>query len=194
MARWLDDAGLPKIGGLKDVPTKVGKLEFASEIKPVEPIHTGGVVNLDSDELTALTRTLGSDSKARRLARRVLRLKQQYPRGSTPELVAIDWMQRRGHWFVYQAPLLGGRASKGGSVADLVTQSGGKGIIIRVQGDYWHSLRAQAQRDAVAKVTLIGSSYGNLRISYVVDAWEGRIYKNPDFVFTQALMGVEVGR
>lgn len=191
----LDSKGLKGVSGVKDLSAKgLGKLEFETNIAPIESVEGGSPLNLDDDELTALIRTLGNDTRARRLAKRVQRLKRQYPRGTVPELVAVDWMQRHGYWFVYQAPLAGGRSSKGGSVADIVTQSGGKGIVIRIQGDYWHSLKPQAARDAAAKITLIGSSYGSLKVSYVVDAWESRIYKNPDWVFSQALAGIEVGR
>lgn len=191
----LDESGFKKVPGVSDVSARgLGKLKFKTDIVKIQSIGGGEQINLEDDELADLIRTLGNNNQARRLAKRVQRLKRQYPRGTVPELVAVDWMIRNGHWFVYQAPLLGGRSGKGGAVADIVTQSGGKGIVIRVQGDYWHSLRPQRERDAASKVTLIGATYASLRISYVVDAWENRLYKNPSYVMAQALMGIEVGR
>lgn len=193
--KWLDDKGLKGIPGVSDVSAKgLGKLKFESEVQKVQSLTGLGILNLEDDELADLVRKLGNNSEARRLAKRVMRLKRQYPRGTVPELVAVDWMTRHGHWFVYQAPLLGGRQGKGGAVADIVTQSGGKGIVIRIQGDYWHSLRPQRERDQASKITLIGATYASLKVSYVVDAWEGRLYRNPGHVMSNALMGIEVGR
>jgi len=191
----LDDGGLRKIPNVRDLGAGgIGKMLFRTDIERIPPMDGGPQIDLESDELVALIRTLGNNSQAKRLARRVMRLRREFPRGTVPELVAVDWMRRNGHWYVYQAPLLGGRSSKGGAVADIVTQSGGKGIVIRIQGDYWHSLRPQAERDQASKITLIGATYAGLRVDYVIDAWENKLYRNPGYVLSQAMIGVELGR
>jgi hypothetical protein len=64
----------------------------------------------------------------------------------------------------------GGRKRLGGSVVDWKVALGGQMVIIRVQGDYWHSLPDRKLKDLVQLERL-------QRMKYLVcDMWESELY------------------
>lgn len=93
--------------------------------------------------------------------------------GTLPEqmvALALVWLRL---FFSVQMNEDGGRLRMGGSVVDfLVMGAGGKkGLVIRVQGDYWHSLPDRKLTDAVQWDRLHAMGYR------VADLWESDIYR-----------------
>jgi hypothetical protein len=91
--------------------------------------------------------------------------------GTLPErmvglaLVWLDW------YFQFQRAEDGGRLRLGGSVVDFVVYMGAQKVIVRVQGDYWHSLPERKRSDAVQADRLRALKYR------VADVWESDIYE-----------------
>jgi hypothetical protein len=140
--------------------------------------------------LTDLTNTIG-DAK---IAKRVQVLQAQYPNGTIPELVTMDWLQANKHHYIYQGMLYGGRAQSGGLVPDFVVQTGGaEGAAWQVMGQYWHS-RSAAKRfsDAESALRLLGQVVGGIRIGRVVNLSDYDILHRRPSVFQMALAGISL--
>lgn len=131
----------------------------------------------------------------RATAKRVQALSRQYPAGSLPELVVMDWLDRHYVKYQYQVPLGGGRSLRGGQVLDfLVVQPGGM-LVIRVMG-YYHEQPAQEGVDAAQRLHLQRTKVQGQRVKAVADVWERRLLdsKLRDETMQNALKGIEVGR
>ena len=84
----------------------------------------------------------------------------------------VAWaLIKLGFMFQAQQSELGGRLQLGGGVVDFKVFVGAGIVIVRVEGDYWHSLPERILKDAV--------QYDRLhRLGYrVADLWEGDIYR-----------------
>lgn len=93
------------------------------------------------------------------------------PSGTLPEqmvALALCWLKLP---FQCQRSENGGRLRLGGAVIDVVVFLGSKPVIIRVQGDYWHSLPDRKLKDAMQLERLRAKGYR------VWDAFEGEIYQ-----------------
>lgn len=157
------------------------------------PTLTGNdpkIAEREPDALQKLINNLGGRGDARKIAKRVMALKPEYPAASIPELVVHDWLTQKKIPFTYQAMLFGGRRAKGGLVPDFVVNYGGKGLAWQIQGEYWHSRQtAHGQKDFTNTVRLIGTMYQGIRIESVVELWEKDIYRKRPQIFTEALQG-----
>ncbi len=91
--------------------------------------------------------------------------------GTLPEIMvalALVWL---GWLFRCQSSELGGRLQVGGAVVDVIVYLGASQVVIRVQGDYWHSQPDRKLKDAAQWNRL---HYLRFR---VFDAWEHDIYQ-----------------
>ncbi len=91
--------------------------------------------------------------------------------GTLPELIvalALIWLKLP---FQCQMPENGGRMFLGGSVVDFLVWLGAQVVVVRVQGDFWHSLPGRKQKDLVQWERLHAKGYR------VIDLWEGRLYQ-----------------
>jgi hypothetical protein len=89
--------------------------------------------------------------------------------GTLPERMvglALVWL---GYYFQFQRAEDGGRLRLGGSVVDFIVFMGGHRIVVRVQGDYWHSLPERKRSDAMQADRLRALKYR------VADLWESDI-------------------
>jgi hypothetical protein len=139
--------------------------------------------------LTELTRLIGDE----KTATRVRNLQMQYPNGTVPELVVMDWLQANKYHYIYQGILYGGRASAGGLLPDFVVQANGaSGMALQVQGDYWHGTRGVEKQfsDAADNLRLVGQNVGGIRINKVIGVWESDLYKRREQTMRMALAGV----
>lgn len=90
---------------------------------------------------------------------------------SLPEIMVGIGLLLGGYQFTYQSWDNGGRLVLGGAVVDFQVSLGAKVVVIRVQGDYWHSLPVRVLKD-VAQFDLLKA-----RGYLVWDAWEHAIYQ-----------------
>lgn len=152
------------------------------------------VAEREPDALQELIRNLGGRSADVKLAKRVLGMKPQFPAASIPELIVYCWLTDHKVPFTYQAMLFGGRRAKGGLVPDFVVQSGGQGIAWQVQGRYWHRRSSEhGQKDGTSLGRIVGTVYKGVRISSLVELWEGKIYTMRPRIFQLALNGIGLG-
>jgi hypothetical protein len=140
--------------------------------------------------LTELIRDIGDE----KTAKRVRALQQEFPNGTVPELVTMDWLQQNKYYYIYQGMLFGGRARSGGLVPDFVVQTGGpEGAAWQVMGTYWHASSAEKQMsDAEAALRLLGQVIGGIRIGRVINLRDVDIYTRRPLVFQLALAGVSL--
>jgi hypothetical protein len=150
------------------------------------------VANLVDDELANLTRAVGDEKYAKKL----LKLKKKFPDGTMPELVVMEWLDRKGIKYEFQKWLLGGRAIRGGQVVDFALDLGVSSMIWEVQGNYWHSRQGKPQIDEAQKFALLGLSVFGKKVTRVVALWESRLmdkYKRNN-VMEMAMSGIELGK
>jgi hypothetical protein len=88
-----------------------------------------------------------------------------------PERMVALALVLLGYDFSVQASELGGRIRLGGGVVDFLVYQGASVVVIRVQGDYWHSGADIKQKDAVQWARLHRLRYR------VADLWEQAIYQ-----------------
>ena len=121
-------------------------------------------------------------------------LEQQHPYGTLPELVMLDYLERVGERFVYQAQLLGGYRS-GGLVPDFVVSRNGNALAIGIQGNFWHNIPGKKVKDEADRQRMLGQFVQGEVITRVVFVWENKVVYNDerDRVMADALAGVEVG-
>lgn len=94
------------------------------------------------------------------------------PEGATlPEIMIAYALIQMGISFQAQNVYSGGRLRLGGAIVDFIVYLGSTRLVIRVQGDYWHSLPGRVQKDAVSLLRL------RARRIRVFDAWEHDIYQ-----------------
>ena len=91
--------------------------------------------------------------------------------GTLPERMVALALLQLGYFFQCQRPEDGGRLRIGGAVVDFIVYVGGRQTLIRVQGDYWHSLPERRRSDLVQAERLRAKGYR------VFDAWEHAIYE-----------------
>lgn len=94
--------------------------------------------------------------------------------GTLPERITYKELQTRRIPFDFQSSFFGGRLELGGMVADFVLLD--RPLIIRIQGEYWHSPLPTQRRDAVQRGVLESMGF------QVEDLWDYEIY-NPDVFY-----------
>lgn len=132
----------------------------------------------------------------RSLAKRVSKLTRKYPNGSVPELVAMDWLDRRNVPYQYQVPFAGGRSVRGGAILDFVLRRQGGVIVWRIQGDYHHGKFLQEAFDKEQRLALQRSKVQGQDVRSVVDIWTRRVIDRSlrEDTLKDALIGIERGR
>ena len=179
-------SGLPDLDGLVDRDSPF--------VLPDVPTLEEQTFDLTDDQETEWARELKDAS----LAKRILKMqRQQYPNATLPELIAMDWLTRNGYRYTYQANAFGGRGERGGQgvVPDLLVNLGGRGLVIAVQGNYWHQQAGRRRIDEAQKLRLRGAKIEGLTVFAVVETWESRLL-NPgsrNTAMQSAVAGIELG-
>ena len=106
--------------------------------------------------------------------------------GTAPEFAVFQALNRLGFRdrFEFQSSKFGGRAVRGGLVADFFIPS--LGLIINVQGEYWHFGRpGQVAIDLLQRQQIVSSG---LNVVYID---EDDAMQNADFFVSEALRGID---
>ena len=127
------------------------------------------------------------------LARQVIKLQDEFPMGTLPELVAMQWLDSQHHQYFYQVEVLGGRRG-GGLVPDFVLPRGSNGLALLVNGTYWHEGFVREENDRTAKTRLLGQTVFGVRLKEVVEVWDTQLFEDRDRVMNLAVLGVEMAR
>jgi very-short-patch-repair endonuclease len=115
-------------------------------------------------------------------------LREEGVRASEPEAIAYLWLRAHQIPFEFQAPILGGRTAPGGTVVDFILYDRDPPLLLRVMGDYWHSMIESMAFDEEQRIALMSMGFP------VVDVWERQLFRNADYVLRMALSEIEVGR
>ena len=164
-------------------------------LRPPSVPRTPAVRSLSSKPPSARARTPEAEAKRPEKSQRKETKEQQVPRwwvietggGSYPEYLAWKWLRDKGYKpgvdFQFQSSYFGGRLDLGGLVADFVIDVLTPPLIIRVHGEYWHTLPGRKTRDFFEKIQLLEHGFE------VVDVWEDDLLSKLDFTMSQALKG-----
>jgi hypothetical protein len=154
------------------------------------PVGRNTGFDLNDDQLSELARVL----RDLQLARRVLQIqRERHPYGTMPELVILEFLERKNVDFTYQAQLNGGYRA-GGLVPDFVIDKNGTGHVLAIQGIYWHNVPGKREKDQTDKLRLLTEYHNGKPITLVTFVWENRIMQgNParERVLEDALTGIE---
>lgn len=102
--------------------------------------------------------------------------------GTKPELAVYKVLTDMGVSFEFQSKMMGGRDVKGGAIADFFIYD--LNLIIRVQGEYFHSQTVTKARDTIQKLALENSGYR------VIDLMAEDVLRNARFYVQEALRGI----
>ena len=180
--------GLSKLPALKTLPDLAGnrKPKDRQPDPNVSADHTSFDPTDDTED------RLASELHSRGLAKKVLGMKKrEFPYGTVPELLAIDFLRSNNEQYVYQAQLYGG-FRPGGIVPDILLM-GPMVTAILINGNYWHNLPGMKSADESDKYRMLGTSYEGRKIKKVVMVWESRLMRSRDEVMRSALQGIEMG-
>jgi len=181
--------GLSSLPGVTGLVGLDGKRIRDKKQEPLAPLLQESKL-LYSEKEADIARLVGSA----KIARKVLALMKQYPNGTLPELLCMDWLNESGEEYVYQAPLAGGRNTKGGLVSDFLVAQGAGWSCWFIQGDYWHTKVGTTEKNTADKAVALSQEYAGKKIELALELWEGKLYKQRDYVCQMALAGIEVGR
>jgi hypothetical protein len=149
-----------------------------------------GIVNVAGDSFGDLVRLLNNNEK---LAKRVIRLQQQYPYATLPELITIDWLNANNEQYIYQFAVLGGRWAPAGQgmIPDFLVFRGDQADAWLIQGEYWHSLYQQREFDKIVIARLTRMLGNELPLGKVIELWEDDIYRYTPTIFELAKNGIQ---
>ena len=137
-------------------------------------------------------RTLEDDA----LAKRVYTLWLKWPDATLPELVVWIELTKRNVQFDYQVQILGGRRIRGSLTPDFVVKRGGEGLVIEVNGSYWHEGAEKEEKDRGDLLRMIGVTVSGVKITQAVTVWDRDLYPGKSrrrITMENALAGMEVG-
>lgn len=148
----------------------------------------------ESREVMAVAyRLCGDRIQTVKIAKYFLTLKAtRFPDITLPEAVCFMLLEAEQEEFVFQQDYASGRLYRGGAVIDFWCPN--RGLIIRVQGGYWHSRPERRELDLVQKSELYGQVIDGKRVEQVVDLWERWLVGcSRKAAVLAALQGTELG-
>ncbi len=105
---------------------------------------------------------------------------------SAPERAVYNALLKLQISFDFQSKMFGGRNVKGGLIADFKIPS--LSLIIRVQGEWFHSRSDAKARDMLQKIALTTSGWT------VIDILAEDVLRNPTFYVSEAIRGISHAR
>ena len=105
---------------------------------------------------------------------------------STPERAIYQALTHLGIEFIFQSSMLGGREIRGGLIADFQVPS--LSLVIRCQGEYFHSRSDTKARDELQKIALETSGWR------VIDIDATDALRNALFYIQEAIRGISHAR
>lgn len=167
----------PAFKGTKKTP-KFEPLPFPTAADGSDPV------------LTEMIRKLGGD---RELAKRIMKLAEQFPVATIPELLVYTWLQREGLKFEFQVPMFGGRNFSNGLVIDfLLYRDGTSADVLSVNGEFWHSISRKGFRDQTASLRMLGQQIRGATVARVIEIWERDLLTKYDMVMMYAMAGISL--
>lgn len=192
MTQFPGASPMPKLPGVNTLNDGMGEDSLFNERPMRKPKFRQSSFEVAPSELKDILRLIGDSPSDVRTGKQVLGLQQDYPQATVPELLVMIWLNMMGRQYWYQQYAFGGRNAKGGFVADFTVQQGEGGLVINVNGDYWHSARKGYSQDYAARIALTGSIINGLRIFKFVQVWESDLYRMKERTIELALAGLEL--
>ena len=106
---------------------------------------------------------------------------------TTPEIAVANWLDKKGIKYNFQTQLIGGFfQSLGDAKVDFELFE--LGILLRIQGTYFHKGSTVEAKDIIQKERLTGMGYT------VVDCWEEDLTPSKlNYTLSEAIQGREIG-
>jgi len=166
------------------------KKNVARHLPRPAPARTGE----SREVMTVAYRLCGDRVATVKIAKFFLSLKQtRFPDITLPEAITFMILESLQEEFVFQQEYASGRLYRGGAVIDFWLPN--RGLVIRVQGDYWHSRPERMELDLFQKTELAGATIDGKKVESVVDIWESRLLGcGREHVVRVGLQGEEVGQ
>lgn len=166
---------LRKVKAWTTLPGINGKRDGGGALEPL-PTGLRERFDLTDDRVDRLANVLGDE----KLAKRVYSMQDNdYPYATVPELIMVDFLEKRGERYKFQAQLYGGYR-QGGLIPDFVVSRGGNSRALLINGIYWHNIPGKRQKDAADKLRLLGQYIDGDLISDATIIWESRIVDDPE--------------
>ena len=126
------------------------------------------------------------------IVQRFFQLRQSiYPAMTLPEGIYYYLCEKHEVEFIYQEDFLGGRKEIGGAVFDFVLPD--YGVVVYINGLFWHEKPDVKERDLAAMMMVIGETVAGVKISSAVRVSDVRIQSiERNDIFRLSLSGVEV--
>jgi hypothetical protein len=113
-----------------------------------------------------------------------------YPAITLPEAIFYYLCEKYQVEFIYQADFLGGRNDIGGAVIDFLLPE--YGVVIYINGVWWHSKPDVIERDLAATIAVVGEVIGGVKVSSAVRVSDLKLQSlERDDVFKLAVAGIE---
>ncbi len=110
-----------------------------------------------------------------------------FAQASDIEKIVYAWLASHSVPFDFQSQLIGGFDRQiGDAIVDFVLKE--NNVVIRVQGEYWHTGAEVEAKDVIQKERLRDLGYS------VVDVWGTDIQNQLEVVMTKAIQGEEIPR
>jgi len=142
----------------------VRKIQQIKKIRPAKPAKPRPKKIKWDDEVVVHRR--GIPKPEEDLERRAVPKSEVF--GTLPERIVYKELLKRHVYFDFQSSFMGGRLELGGVVADFILPEAK--VIIRIQGEYWHTGLAAEAKDEAQRAVLEGMGFT------VYDLWEDTIY------------------
>jgi hypothetical protein len=164
--------------------------------QPLPKLDSGPerIESLVDEELQKLSLQLGDE----RLAKRILKLRNKFYNvieGTIPELIIMDYLDRKNAKYEFQKWILGGRALRGGQVVDFAIDAGMRVVVVEPQGGYWHTRPGNVAKDLAQRIALMGITIWGKKV-VVCEVWERRLldkHLRPQ-VLDAMMRGEELGK
>lgn len=177
--------------GLRSLPAIDGKRYRAAEELATIPTGLNTEFDVTDDDVNEIAKTLGDDNLAKRI-RKMQR--EKYTNATVLELVLVDFLDREGEKYVYQAMLYGGNRP-GGVIPDFLLVDSGTAVL--ANGQFWHNRPEVRASDETDKLKIKGSYFEGTLIRKVIEVWENQVMQpNPqrENALQGMLAGIEYGQ
>lgn len=114
----------------------------------------------------------------------------EFPSMTLPEAIFYYLCQKYQVEFLYQEQFSGGRKEIGGAVIDFLLPD--YGVVVYVNGAWWHSKLEVVERDLAATIAVVGEVVSGVKITAAVRVSDLKLQSlERDDIFKLAVAGIE---
>lgn len=167
---------------------RLGSLDGSRRKQGTEPEYVSRAKH-EFDTTSDTEDRLARELRSRELAKRVVSLQKKHPYGTVPELLTVDYLDKKGERYTYQAQLFGGWV-RGGLIPDFLVHNPSGLLALLINGNYWHPSQGKNEAD---KLRIKAALWEGSEIQNAIIVWESRLMQDRDDTLDAALAGIELG-